>query len=141
LRDLDANRSALAALDLGALTHAYPYGETTMAMKRAVAQRYRAARGIAPGINLGRADAAHLKAFALYGDAAPDPLIRALDEAAARNGWVIAFTHDVCARPSAFGATPHALDALIRAAKRRNVLIMPVAQAAAIAFQEAAPWR
>ena len=116
-------------------TLAFPYGETHVALKRALARQYSAARGIMPGVNAGRVDRMQLRAFPFYGDAAFDHLRAALTRAHHSNGWLIAFTHDVSNAPSPYGATPRALKALLAEARRRNFQILPLAQAAGLAFK------
>ncbi len=137
LADYAKNADAIAAMGHHAplRTLAYPYGETTLALKRALPARFVAARGILPGLNLGRTDAAQLRAYPFFGADAFDGVRDALGEAARRKAWLIVFTHDIGAWPSPYGATPKALTALIRAARTLNFDILPVAEAAARAFK------
>lgn len=127
LHDLARNRDALRALghhgELNAL--AYPYGETSLALKSSLPPRYLSARGISPGLNQGRVDLAHLRAFPLYGDDLSAALL-ALRAAAHRKAWMIAYTHDVSDTPSPYGVTCAALDRLVAAAREAQVHIAPV---------------
>lgn len=132
LADYAKNADALTAMGLAKPLRAlaYPYGETSFALKRALPERYRTARGILPGLNLGRADRAQLRAAPFFG---PDAFVRVRDDlvaAARRCAWLIVFTHDIANWPSSGGATPKALTALLRAARTLNFDILPVTEAA-----------
>lgn len=132
LKDIAANRDALAAMDAPApLTLAYPYGETSMALKEALPPRFTCARGVLPGLNVGAADLAQLHAYPLYGEGGLARATDALKVAAKRKAWMIAFTHDVAETPSPFGTHPADLDALLRAARALGFTILPVAAALA----------
>lgn len=127
LVDLARNRDALAEMGhQGRLQSlAYPYGETSAAFKSSLPPRFLSARGVTPGLNRGRVDAAQLRAFPLFGS----DLSRAhaaLRVAARRNAWMIAYTHDVSETPSPYGVTPAALDHFVAAARQAGMLIAPV---------------
>lgn len=132
------NADAVAAMGHRAplTTLAYPYGETRFTLKAALPPRFSAARGILPGLNLGRADRAHLRAFPFFGADAFAHVQNALADAARRNAWMIVFTHDVALWPSQWGASHAALTALIRAARTMDFDILPVREAAARAFAD-----
>lgn len=111
---------------------AWPYGETDVDAKRALIGKVESARGILPGINRKGADLMQLRAFELSPDEAT--LVRAetaIREAAKSGGWVILFTHDVRAKPSAFGTRPEVLSALAKLAHERGAAILPVSEALA----------
>lgn len=130
LQDLELNRSEL--MKMGAPsphTHAYPYGETTPRLKQGLPPRYYTARGILPGVNIGRTDLAQLSAHALFGAGWRARTGSALRQAADRNGWVIAFTHDVAHDPSPWGTRGDDLDDLIETAKGLGFAIVPVSAA------------
>lgn len=135
LRDLAANRDALAAMGcaepLNAL--AYPYGETSFALKTALPPRYLSARSTNGGLNAGRVDLTHLRAYALYGDN-PATALTALRAARQRRAWLIVYTHDVADAPSAWGVTPAALDRFLAEARAADVVIAPVTQVVRRAF-------
>jgi peptidoglycan/xylan/chitin deacetylase (PgdA/CDA1 family) len=130
LKDIAANRDALVAMGAPApVTLAFPYGETTTALKQALPPRFLCARGILPGLNLGRADLAQLHALPLYGRDAVAPIRAALKVAARRRAWLIVFTHDVADAPSQYGARASDLDGLLSVAKSAGFVVTPVAQA------------
>lgn len=128
LKDIAANRDALAAMGAPPQrTLAYPYGETTNALKAALPPRFAAARGILPGLNIGRTDLAQLRAYPLYGQGGLARAAAALKRAKRMKAWMIAFTHDVSDDPSPFGTRTADLDDLIHAAKACGFVIAPVA--------------
>jgi len=130
LQDIAKNRDALAAMGCApAESLAYPYGETRVDLKKALPPRFAAARGILPGLNVRRADLAQLRAFPLFGAGAMGRAHAALTQAAARNAWMIAFTHDVSNDPSPWGTSEAALDRFIAAARAAGLRILPVAEA------------
>jgi len=131
LQDLAKNRDALAKMGAPLLeTLAYPYGETTIELKRSLPPRFACARGVMPGVNHGRTDLSQLRAFAMFG--APfDAMRKALKQAAKRKAWVIGFTHDVADAPSAWGTSAADLDALLRTARELDFTILPVSAALA----------
>jgi peptidoglycan/xylan/chitin deacetylase (PgdA/CDA1 family) len=132
LQDFAKNRDALAAM--GARTPArsvaYPYGETTTALKLSLPPRFESARGVMPGLNIGRTDLAQLRAFAMFGKPFA-AMRRALKGAAKRNAWLIGFTHDVSDTPSPWGTSAADLDALLSAAHNFGFAILPVSEALA----------
>ncbi|MGE3250587.1 MAG: polysaccharide deacetylase family protein [Hyphomonadaceae bacterium] len=128
---------ALNAIDLSLLgaekpvrSLAYPYGETTKALKFALPRDFTTARGQTPGLNAGRADLAHLKAFRFYGWRALEPLLKQLERADRLGAWMIVFTHDVAAEPSPWGVPTGALGKLLLRARELKLNILPIADAA-----------
>ncbi|MES1198572.1 MAG: polysaccharide deacetylase family protein [Pseudomonadota bacterium] len=135
LVDLTRNRDALAAMGHTAPLRslAYPYGETSLDLKASLPPRYRCARGILPRLNVGHVDLAQLGAYPMFGPHAVARLDRALERAVEKNGWVIAFTHDVSDAPSPWGTSCGDLDALLVRAIEAGFVIAPVNDALAMA--------
>jgi len=131
LRSLAKNRDALNEMGARepARSLAYPYGESSSALKAHLPPRFTSARGVLPGINSGRADLAQLRAFALFGDDWLSKLEIALKQAAKRNAWVIGFTHDIADAPSAWGTRGQDLDALLHTAHALGFTVLPVSAA------------
>lgn len=131
LRGLAKNRDTLN--EMGARepsrTLAYPYGETTHALKAALPPRFYSARGVLPGINVGRVDLSQLRAYPLFGRGCLHRLNAVLKRAAKRNGWVIGFTHDVSDAPSPWGTRADDLDALLHLAHDLGFVVLPVTAA------------
>ncbi len=109
---------------------AYPYGETSVALKRALRSEICSARGIRPRVNGAGQDRLQLGAFEL----GPDPATcsraeAAMAQAARLGGWVILFTHDVAPEPSRYGVTPQVLTHLVEHARALGARILPVGEA------------
>lgn len=96
---------------------AYPYGETTFAAKRWMADVFATSRGIQPGFNLGRADRAQLRATELLDSAASRRRAHDLmKKCLASKGWLILFTHDVSTKPSSYGVPTDMVAELVKQA-------------------------
>lgn len=130
LDDLARNRDALMAMGAPApRTHAFPYGETSTAMKDNLPPRLMSARGILPGLNVGQTDLAQLRAYPLFGAGGMQHVSAALRVAAKRKAWVIGFTHDVSDAPSAWGTRADELDKLLTEAHNLGFVVLPVTAA------------
>lgn len=127
LQDLAKNRDAMAAMGAGksARTLAYPYGETTVALKKTLPPRFACARGVLPGLNRGPVDLAQLRAYAMFGKPFT-AMRRVLKHAAKRNAWVIGFTHDISDTPSPWGTSTADLEALLREAHALGFTVLPI---------------
>ena len=134
LIDLAKNRDALAAMGHAAPLQAlaYPYGETSTDLKASLPPRYRSARGILPGLNVGRVDLAQLRAFPLFGQDF-DRARSSLKRAARRRAWMIVFTHDVSPTPSPWGTRAKDLDAFLVQARGLGFQLLSVTPALAMA--------
>jgi peptidoglycan/xylan/chitin deacetylase (PgdA/CDA1 family) len=109
---------------------AYPFGLASVAYKRQLKGSFRSSRGILPGVNRGVVDLHYLRAIPLVEELIDGPAIeRACDAALASRGWLIFYSHDVAARPSPYGCTPQLLRRALRAALRRDIPIVTVAEA------------
>ena len=125
------NRERLRAIlpGLRLESFAYPFGFGSLGAKRALRTLYRSSRGILPGLNLGRGDRHFLRANPLIeGRVDADDIARMMDDALARNGWLIFYGHDVVERPSPYGCSPRLLDAALRAAGARGIPCATVAE-------------
>lgn len=133
LEDVERNADFFEASGMDAArTFAFPYGEATPGLKRALIQRYGALRGVRPGVNRGMADRALLKAVPLDGGLAG--LQRAVDavrEAAREPGWLIFYGHDVQDLPTSWGCTPEFLSAVVEAVEAVHADVLPMDQALA----------
>ncbi|MEZ5937030.1 MAG: polysaccharide deacetylase family protein [Hyphomonadaceae bacterium] len=107
---------------------AWPYGETTRALKRWAADHFVTARGVLPGVNTGRTDRAQLHAVELGDTRAHRNRARAAIKSCVQsNGWLIFFTHDVSASPTPFGVTPrHIRDLADEALELGAVIETPI---------------
>ena len=130
--EMEKNRRYLLALapSIRLENFAYPFGFASVSRKRQLAKAFRSARSILPGVNSGTVDRQFLRSVPLierYIDC--EGIDRAFDEAVAKNGWLIFYSHDVEATPSPFGCSPALLRHALEAASRRKVPILSVAHA------------
>lgn len=98
---------------------AYPFGETTLGLKRALLSHVTTARGVRGGVNREFSDRMQLFACDL-GSHRPDFMAaaqRLIHHAANSGGWLVLFTHDVSEAPSPYGISPHSLSQLIQEAR------------------------
>jgi len=127
-RDVRRGRDAIYEMGLTpSANFAYPFGEVTMAAKKALGQEMASCRSIYSGINGPLIDLNLLRANSLYGDL--DHLgnvERLVSENEERNGWLIFYTHDVSESPSVFGCTPALLESAVSSVVRRGVRISTV---------------
>ena len=130
--DCARNRAFLkqAGHDAPLDTFAFPYGEAAVTAKPALLRRYRALRGVRPGVNRTGADRGLLKAVPLDGGEAG--LERALDwieDAALTPGWLIFYGHDVREDHGPWGCTPDFLETVCNAVARTRFDVATVRQA------------
>ncbi|WP_238257587.1 polysaccharide deacetylase family protein [Methylobacterium gnaphalii] len=125
------NGSCLRAIVPGLTleSFAFPYGFGSLPAKRTLAAIYRTSRGIVPGLNVGRADLQLLQANPLMdGRVDAAGIARMMDEALAKNGWLVFYGHDVVENPSPYGCSPALLEAALRAASDRGIPCVSVAE-------------
>jgi peptidoglycan/xylan/chitin deacetylase (PgdA/CDA1 family) len=130
--ETEKNRRYLLALDpsIKIENFAYPYGFASVSRKRQLKSAFDSSRGILPGVNSGTVDLHFLRATPLIEqDIDRDGIDRAFDEAVAKNGWLIFYSHDVAAAPSRYGCSPSLLRHALDAAARRNIPVLSVADA------------
>jgi peptidoglycan/xylan/chitin deacetylase (PgdA/CDA1 family) len=135
-RDLDRNAAELSAAGLKTplTSFAYPFGEISIGAKRLMAARFSNARGVREGVNIGRTDMSSLLAAPIESKR-PDMLKNAealIQRTVNENGWLVFYTHDICAAPSAFGATPDLLRQIVDAAIGSKAKITTMRDAANI---------
>ena len=134
--DLDRNAAFVRDIlpDHRLASFAYPYGDLDLGRKALIARRFPVCRGIWPGVNVGRMDFGQLKAVGLERWSLDNLDVEAwLDRAVGANGWLIFFTHDVSADPSAFGCFTDAFERIADAVARRGLRVLPVKNAAGLA--------
>jgi peptidoglycan/xylan/chitin deacetylase (PgdA/CDA1 family) len=130
--EIEDNRRYLLALDpsIKIENFAYPYGIGSVLRKGQLGKIFQSSRGIIPGANSGVVDLQFLRATPLIDrDIDRDGIDRAFDEAVAKNGWLIFYSHDVATEPSPYGCSPSLLRHALDAASHRNVRILSVADA------------
>ncbi len=130
--EIEDNRRYLRAIDpsMRIENFAYPYGVGSVWRKAQLGQMFRSSRGIIPGVNAGVADLHFLRATPLINrDIDKDGIDRIFDQAVAKNGWLIFYSHDVAAEPSPYGCSPDLLRYALDEASRRGLAIRTVADA------------
>jgi peptidoglycan/xylan/chitin deacetylase (PgdA/CDA1 family) len=127
----NANRAALREIcgDLPLENFAFPFGRQTLSRKLQLQRRFATCRSVYEGLNVGRIDLAMLRVIELYDRTlTPEKLARTLDAAAARNAWVIFYTHDVADPPSWIGASPALFDRVLKTVADRGFDCVTIAQ-------------
>jgi peptidoglycan/xylan/chitin deacetylase (PgdA/CDA1 family) len=108
---------------------AYPYGDVTLAAKKALAPSLASARSILPGFNGPEIDLNLLRANRLYGDIdVSRPVEDAIRQNVQQKSWLIFYTHDVRPKPSAYGCTPALFEFAVSAASHSGSRILTVGQ-------------
>lgn len=131
LSDIDRNVTELNDLTGREMTQfAYPYGETTAALKQELTSKFSIARGILPGINTEKSDRMQLRALELT----PDPYttkraLSAIETGECSPSWIVIFTHDVADEPSNYGAKKSALNTIAKAAKDSGAELLTMSEA------------
>lgn len=133
LADIKANADFMATHigDVNLTSFAYPYGAVSLSNKAFYAKQFSSCRGVYGGVNAGTMDFSDLLAVGIESRKHDMGRVRALiDEAVARNGWLIFYTHDVEVNPSGFGCTPKDLEDVIQALCDAKIETLPVRDAA-----------
>ncbi len=130
--DIEKNLAELRRLvPNGSLQNfSYPSGSISIGNKRALTPRFDTLRGVEDGINTGVIHLNLLRARRIYdadGSAETDRIW--VDQNAARCGWLIFYTHDVCDEPSDVGCTPRRFETAVRAALESSAEVLTVAEA------------
>lgn len=135
LADIAANRAAIAHLtgrsDAGhgaaPYSFAYPYGIASPRATWVLRHRFRALRGIQPGLNVGTIDLAHLRTQELYdATSTPASVAALLDETVRRKAWLILYTHDVAPAPSEIGCSTALFETTVAAVEARGLRVETV---------------
>lgn len=131
-REIERNRSHFRDIDCSIKLEnfAYPYGIASVWRKPQLAKAFRSARGILPGVNRDIIDLQFLRASPLV-DCEIDiaGVDCYFDEAVASGGWLIFYGHDVVKTPSPYGCTPALMRHALKAAGKRDMPIVTVAEA------------
>ena len=126
------NRKMLAELLPGACftSLSYPLSWPRPQTKRRMVKYFDCARGGGQTFNAGTVDLNYLQAFFIEQCQGDFSQIKQTIEANTRaNGWLIFATHDVCAMPTQFGATPEFFRRVVECAAGSGAAILPVHQA------------
>ena len=111
-------------------TFSYPYGGVTRRARRFSGQRFRCARSIIQGINIGDFDLNLLMVFSLYSWKFDLKKIKpVIDETCETGGWLIFYTHDISSEPSRFGSTTKFFESVVKYAVDCGATVYPVSHA------------
>lgn len=109
----------------------YPQGGMTVATKRIMRKRFTSARTVMPGINRGRADAHALRAMSLYESSCAHTIKSTIEDVSKNGGWLMLYTHDVCAEPSRYGVSEQKFRDVVNTCSKNGLEIMTVGNALA----------
>lgn len=132
ITDIEHNQEAMQELFPGIefKNFSYPFGAQTRGIKKYLSGRFRSARGIGHGINVGRTDLCNLKAVKLYENKRSlEQTFAAIHEAAESKGWLIFYTHDVAHNPSKHGCSPAYFEAVVKECANRGIRVVTVNEA------------
>ena len=130
--EIERNRRWLRSLEpsIRIDNFAYPFGYGSFARKRQLKAAFQSCRSIMPGVNSGHVDLQFLRATPLVDRHIDrDGIERAFDEAQINNGWLIFYSHDVTDSPSPYGCSPTLMNHALKAASRRKIPILNMAEA------------
>lgn len=130
MADIQKNQSELDSLGLPQCeTFAYPYGEVTPALKKALEAQFKGSRGIKSNSHESSVDLNQIGSNRLYAGDDFDVLQSQISALKDNPGWITIFTHDVRDNPSEFGCTTAQLQETIKAVKEIGADVMTVAKA------------
>jgi len=130
LADIDKNQAELNAIGLPpSETFAYPYGEVTPSLKKALESRFKGARGIKSNSHETSVDLNQIGSNRLYAGECFDMLQAQISALKDTPGWITIFTHDVRKSPSEFGCTPAQFLETVKAVKESGADVMTVTKA------------
>jgi len=130
-KDARMGRTAIEKItgQAGCGNFSYPFGHVSLVSKKMLGPEMASCRSIFPGVNGPYVDLNALKANKLYGDLSASWQARQLIvEAKTQRGWLIFYSHDVCAKPSAYGCTPSLLESVVSFALSHGCRVMTVGE-------------
>lgn len=129
LADIRKNQKTLKDLGVPPSQHfAYPYGDVSPALKRALRKHFKTLRGVISP-NSPKQDANLLNAMRIYSEDTIEDAIAQISTLNETPRWLHFFTHDVRETPSEYGCTPANFDRIVSAVKACGVSVMTVDQA------------
>jgi peptidoglycan/xylan/chitin deacetylase (PgdA/CDA1 family) len=130
LKDIARTTETFSALGLPkAASFAYPYGEVTTPVKKALSGQYKLLRGIH---DIGKSEHIDLNQAAsqrLYSGHSLRNCLDIISGLEKTPKWVTFFTHDVRDNPSEFGCTPAEFEQVLETAQSVNAVVLPITEA------------
>ncbi len=131
LAQCERNRTSISDLCHGykCRNFSFPEGVVTVRAKSALNQVYDTCRTVEPGINCDPLDFGFLRANPVYSSIPITAIKDKIRQNEEKRGWVILYTHDICATPSAYGCTPEYFREVLQYTVDSGADILTVAQA------------
>lgn len=130
LKDIEKNQNVFNEIGLPpAGSFAYPYGEVTPAVKRALEVKFPLLRGIRSPKSERSFDLNQTPSQRLYSGPEFEPCLEAIRNLEKTPRWLILFTHDIRENPSEFGCTPSDFETAVKAVESSGAEVLPVAEA------------
>ncbi len=108
----------------------YPFGEQTKSARNITKNRFRSARSIEYGVNLGNCDLNGLKTIPLYEKRFHvSEQVALIKQHQASGGWLIFYTHDVQKNYSKYGCSPEYFDEIVEACMNSGTEIINIKSA------------
>ena len=108
---------------------AYPKGNISPFIKKALAKEYDTCRTIRRGINIDSIDTASLRSIPLYRRYDMEGYANFFNILKERGGWLILYTHDVSKNPSEYGCTMDMIEKVIVENIKNDIQILTIAEA------------
>jgi peptidoglycan/xylan/chitin deacetylase (PgdA/CDA1 family) len=139
--DLDRNRDAIIGVGAGIApprNFAFPFGDMSFGNKRYLGRRFDSCRSNRPGLNAGMIDLGALRSWPLENASINRArIIRLIEEAVRRQGWLIFSSHRLESTPGRYGITPDLFAFAVAAAKSAGCRAATIAEGLRIARGEA----
>jgi peptidoglycan/xylan/chitin deacetylase (PgdA/CDA1 family) len=134
--DIDRNRAALDGICAGLVPRnfAFPYGDVSFGAKRYLEHRFDSCRSTRHGLNVGTIDLGALRSWPLENASINRArIMKLVDEAARRRGWLIFNSHGVAKMPGRFEITPDLFAFAVAAAKSAGCWAVTIAEGLCLA--------
>jgi len=130
IKDVIKNRTVMSSLKIPrCTTFAYPYGQTTVEIKKHLSKEYEGLRGISPGPMIGKVDLNQVRSTPLFTGKPCEEAVRQIHALKGQNAWLTLFTHDVRERPSEWGCKPAEMESVIAAVKASGAEVLTLSDA------------
>jgi peptidoglycan/xylan/chitin deacetylase (PgdA/CDA1 family) len=129
ITDIERNQEILSTFlpGLEFKNFSYPFGSETRSIKEYASTRFRSARGIEEGINVGQTDFCNLKTVKLYESKhPPDYIFEKISEVEKNNGWLIFYTHDVDEKYTDWGWSPRYFETIVHECAKRGITVATI---------------
>lgn len=126
--ELDSNAKSLKTLGVKSplQTFAYPFGETSIARKKQLSNRFASMRGIMRGVHYNKVDLNQIKSVPIYTGPNMPQTFGFIESLSRKPGWLTLFTHDIRDNPSEWGCTPKDFENVLAAIHESGAIVMPI---------------